>query len=105
MESYLDFFFSDTYSSSETLQHLSMTFALVNQRLASGQAVSDSTLAIVVMLIQLAQLRDEHPHIDVHFKGLWQMVALRGGLCEMESNPALMLKICKSVSMTPRCFR
>lgn len=97
METCNEFFFSDGVSSPTALYHLSQTFTLVNKRLQSDEALSDSTLGIVVMLIFQEQMRKEKLESEIHYEGLRKMIELRGGLCQLERNLPLLLKICKSV--------
>lgn len=97
METCNEFFFSDGVSSPKALYHLSQTFTLVNKRLQSDEALSDSTLGIVLLLIFQEQLRNAKLDSRIHYEGLRKMVELRGGLCQLEGNLPLLLKICKSV--------
>lgn len=90
-----EFFLGQVVSSPETLYHLSQTFALVQTRLTSDEALSDSTLGIILMLIIQEQVRNEHQKAEVHYEGLRKMIELRGGLCQLEGNLPLLLKICK----------
>jgi hypothetical protein len=83
--------------SSKAVFHSSQTFAQVNKRLGTDQALSDSTLAIIVMLIMQEQMRKEEHEAEIHYEGLKKMVELRGGLSQIESNRPLVVKICKSV--------
>ena len=95
MEACSSFFFGGGSSSPEALQHLSKTFTLVQERLASDEALSDSTLGIILMLIAQEQIRHEQREAEIHFEGLKRMIELRGGLSQLESNVPLLLKICK----------
>ena len=89
------FIFSGGVSSPEALYHLSQTFTLVERRLKSDEALSDSTLGIILMLVIQEQIRKEERQARVHYEGLTKMVELRGGLCKLERNRPLLLKICK----------
>lgn len=62
------------------MHHLSQTFRLINKRLSENDAVSDSTIAVVVILAQHERLRGHHGEGLVHFSGLERMVQLRGGV-------------------------
>lgn len=82
--------------SPKALHHLAETLFHVNARLQGEDALSDSTLAIVVSLINQEQIRNEHSGARVHIDGVRRIVALRGGLDELGTgNLPLMLKICK----------
>ncbi len=67
----------------------------MQQRLESEEALSDSTLSIIIQLIIQEQIRKEQWQAEIHYEGLRKMIELRGGLCEMEKNLPLVLKICK----------
>jgi hypothetical protein len=95
METCNEFFFGESVSSPEAMYHLSRTFALLKKRLKSDEALSDSTLGLILMLIIQEQIRKEHMQAKVHYEGLRKMVELRGGLCQLENNLPLLLKICK----------
>lgn len=85
--------------SHSSLHHLTETIQIVKRRLASDQALSNSTIAIVLSLVQQEQMRDELGAARTHAKGLGKMVELRGGLESIEQdgaqNKLLVLKLCK----------
>ena len=83
------------FSSPEVLYHLSKTFTLVKRRLKSDEALADSTLGIILMLIIQEQIRNEQMEANIHYEGLRKMIELRGVLCQLERNLPLLLKICK----------
>lgn len=70
---------------------------MVQQRIDGKDALSDSTLAIVISLFHQEQIRKQYAAAEVHMKGLQRMVQLRGGIQKLETSPYLMLKTCKSV--------
>ena len=74
---------------------LSRTYAHLQERLDSAEALSDSTIGIVVSLISQEQIRNGYPGSKIHIDGLKRMVQLRGGLGRLEDNRMLLLKICK----------
>ncbi|KAJ5552674.1 hypothetical protein N7494_002052 [Penicillium frequentans] len=78
------------------MYHLSQTFAQVNKRLQGDDALSDSTIAIVMSLINQEQIRQHLSAAMIHVKGLEKMIELRGGLSQLEGNVPLVLKICKT---------
>ncbi|PWY75522.1 hypothetical protein BO70DRAFT_430957 [Aspergillus heteromorphus CBS 117.55] len=96
METCNEFFYSQGVSSAKALHHLSQAFTLVNRRIQSDEALSDSTLGIILMLIFQEQLRKAKWESKVHYEGLRKMVELRGGLTRLEGNHPLVLKICKT---------
>lgn len=79
----------------KALHHISRTFAMVQERLNGDDALSDSTLAIVVSLFHQEQIRRHYAAARVHMEGLQRIVKLRGGLSTLRSSPYLMLKSCK----------
>lgn len=91
----IDFFLAREEVSPAVLTHLSQTFTLVNQRLSSDEATSDTSLAVVVLLIIYEQLRRDEEKMQVHFEGLRRMVKLRGGLVALKHNCSLVQKICR----------
>lgn len=90
-----EIFHCDGESSAKALYHLSQTFAQVKKRLEGDDALSDSTIAIVMSLINQEQMRQQYSAAVVHVKGLQRMIELRGGLSQLEGNLPLVLKICK----------
>lgn len=94
----IDFFLAREEVSPAVLTHLSQTFTLVNQKLSSNEATSDTSLAVVVLLIIYEQLRRDEDRMQVHFEGLRRMVNLRGGLIALGHNCSLVQKICRQVA-------
>ncbi|KAL3703951.1 hypothetical protein TMatcc_009641 [Talaromyces marneffei ATCC 18224] len=82
-------------STSQALYHRSRTLALVAQRLAGKDALSDSTLGVIVMMIVQEQMRKVVFEAHIHYEGLRRMIEARGGLDQLEQSPTLLLKICK----------
>ncbi|KAL7908079.1 hypothetical protein GGI35DRAFT_486222 [Trichoderma velutinum] len=88
--------YSDNGSSSpKALYHLSQTFNYVTSLLAGPDALSDSTIMIVVTLISQELIRKGDGALRVHLDGLQKMIQLRGGLPKLEGSTALLLKLCK----------
>ncbi|KAI8966282.1 hypothetical protein F5Y11DRAFT_188817 [Daldinia sp. FL1419] len=78
----------------EGLRHLSDSLRLVNQRLSGGNALSDTTLAAVVAMLQYERMCGQHDQGLIHFRGLQQMVELRGGISQLlRDRPELTQKI------------
>ncbi|KAL6401646.1 hypothetical protein AUP68_15523 [Ilyonectria robusta] len=96
MEASNEIFMDNGASSPKALYRLSQTLAIVKRRLESADALSDSTIGIVVSLISQEQCRKEFLGAKAHIDGLRRMVELRGGLSQLEGNIALLLKVCKT---------
>lgn len=76
--------------------HLLQTFRLINERLSGNDAVSDATIAVVVILAQNDRLHSRHREGLVHLRGLERMVQLRGGVMALSSyRPGLTQKMFK----------
>lgn len=97
MQASNELFLGDGDSSPNALYHISQTLAAVNRRLHSNEALSDSTVAIVISLVHQEQMRNRQTDALVHFKGLARIVELRGGLdgLRAEGDPYLPAKLCK----------
>lgn len=95
MQASNDIFSGHGDASPAALYHLSQALAQVKRRIESGDALSDTTLGIVVALITQEQIREHHSAAGIHIMGLQKMVHLRGGLDQVQENIPLVLKICK----------
>ncbi|KAI2777906.1 hypothetical protein F4815DRAFT_495041 [Daldinia loculata] len=85
---------TNSEDSTEGLSHLSDSLRLVNQRLSGGEALSDMTLASVVAMLQYERMCGQYDQGLIHFRGLQQMVELRGGISQlMKDKPELTQKI------------
>lgn len=84
-----------TARSPVALYHQSCAYLTVNQKLQGEEALLDSTLWLVVILINQEQLTQRHDISNIHLKGLERLIELRGGLSKLEPNAGLVLKICK----------
>lgn len=82
-------------SSPKALYHRQRTLSLVAERLAGKDALSDSTLGVIVMMIVQEQMRKVVPEAHIHYEGLKRLIEARGGLEQLEQSPTLLLKICK----------
>ncbi|KAJ5300803.1 uncharacterized protein N7443_005805 [Penicillium atrosanguineum] len=78
MQASNEIFHCNGQSSPKALYHLSQTFSQVKKRLEGENALSDSTIAIVMSLINQEQIRQQHAAAAVHVKGLEKMIELRG---------------------------
>ncbi|KAJ2896767.1 hypothetical protein MKZ38_005255 [Zalerion maritima] len=90
-----EFFLREGKSSPKALRYLSQTLTLVRKRVEGPDALSDSTLMIVLSLVSQEQMRGEYVGAKVHAEGLRKMVQLRGGLDGLEGNEGILLKVCK----------
>lgn len=78
----------------EAMNHLSRAFRLVNEKLSGNDAVSDTTIAVVIILSQYEGLQGRYHQGLVHFDGLQRMVELRGGITQLiRNNSCLVPKI------------
>jgi hypothetical protein len=76
------------------VQHLNKTFSLTNQRLSSTDAVSDASMAVVVMMAQYERQRERYIKGLAHIDGLQLMVEMRGGISPLANDkPSLFQKI------------
>lgn len=76
------------------MRHLSHAFRLINERLSGNDAVSDTTIAVVVIMAKYEDLQGQYHQGLVHLEGLQRMVQLRGGMSQLMKNmPALAQKI------------
>ena len=70
----------------EAIRHMSQALRLVSERLSGNDAVSDTTLAVVVAMAQCARLQGQYRQGLVHLEGLQQMIELRGGVSQLTRN-------------------
>jgi hypothetical protein len=97
MASTNEFFLGKGTNSPQALAYLSNSLLLVKRRMDGENALSDSTLAMIMLLILQEQVRHEEAS-QIHYEGLRTMINLRGGLHQLQSCPTLLLKMSKSVS-------
>lgn len=95
MDACSDFFLDRSTPSPAAIGHLSQAIQLVNSKLASGEALSDKTIFVVLGLTIHEQLRDDRHKWKIHFNGLCRLVELRGGLTQLVENRGLVEKICR----------
>lgn len=89
------FVFSNEAMSLEAIYHLGMAVRLVNQKLDTSEALSNSSISVVNFLLIREMYRGEHSSAMIHRNGLRKMIELRGGLAQLEEDHMLILKICK----------
>ncbi|KAJ5987488.1 hypothetical protein N7451_011853 [Penicillium sp. IBT 35674x] len=76
-----------------TIRHLNAAISIVNKRIANREIPTDATLVIVATMALMEKHRGSHENWDIHMKGLQKLVALRGGLVSLESQPLAMGKL------------
>ncbi|KAJ5626571.1 hypothetical protein N7528_003998 [Penicillium herquei] len=87
---------SDGRDSAKALYHVSQTLNEVRKRLKGPDAISDSSISMIVSLISQEQLANQLENAEIHARGLQQIVRLRGGIGSLEGNLPLTLQICKT---------
>ncbi|OAG10003.1 uncharacterized protein CC84DRAFT_459240 [Paraphaeosphaeria sporulosa] len=112
MQACNELFLGDGEKSPAAIYHLSNSLKYVRERLESEEALSDSTMGMVMSLITQEQCRQQHKAARIHMDGLAQMIKLRGGLESLEGCLPILLKACKTDLMyalqcedTPRFHR
>ncbi|CAH0018991.1 unnamed protein product [Clonostachys rhizophaga] len=79
----------------EATYHLGQAVALVNEKLDTPDALSNSSLAVVNFLVIRDIFKEDEASAKIHLRGLQKMLELRGGLCMVEDR-TLALKIAKT---------
>ncbi|KAK7229755.1 hypothetical protein V2G26_001925 [Clonostachys chloroleuca] len=79
----------------EAAYHLGHAVALVNEKLDTPDALSNSNLAVVNFLVIRDIFKEDEASAKIHLRGLQKMLELRGGLCMVEDR-TLALKIAKT---------
>lgn len=99
MRSCIEHFEETGNPSTVAFHHLSQAFTIVNRRMQGQDALSNSTLVLVMFLVNHEYIRKEFAAATMHLEGLARMVELRGGLTQLEktSDRYLLLKLCKLV--------
>jgi hypothetical protein len=78
----------------EAMRHISQAIRLVNEKLSGKDAISNTTIAVVVMMAQYEHLQGQYRQGLVHLDGLQRIVELRGGISELKKDkPNLAQKI------------
>ena len=90
-----EFVFGSEAVSLEAIYHLRKAVGLVNQKLGTSEALSNSSISVVNFMIVQGMYKEEHPSAEIHSNGLQKMIELRGGLSRLGEDPTLLLKICK----------
>ncbi|KAL4899185.1 hypothetical protein BDW74DRAFT_163844 [Aspergillus multicolor] len=66
-----------------TLYHQTETIVAVNSRIASGHAMTDATIASVLLLVITGTLQKDNGATEAHRSGLLSMIKMRGGLKQL----------------------
>lgn len=81
------------------IYYLSNSLKHVRERLQSREALSDSTIGLVMSFITQEEVRGQHKAARIHMNGLAKMVEVRGGLTSLEGCLPVLLKACKYVHL------
>ena len=79
------------------MYYLSNSLKHVRERLESSEALSDSTIGLVMSFITQEEVRGQHKAARIHMDGLARMVEMRGGLASLTGCLPVLLKVCKYV--------
>lgn len=80
------------------IHHLSHAFRFMNEKLSGDDALSDTTIAVAVMLAKYEPLCGHHAQGLVHLQAVHRMVHLRGGIAHFTKNrPSISQKIFRYV--------
>jgi hypothetical protein len=97
-QAYFDGLRGHEYSSIE-IHHAHQTLVMLQQRLDDSRfATSDSTICVVLSLVNMTALIGNHEASRKHMMGLCKMVEMRGGVRAFTENSQIQLKICRYVS-------
>ncbi|RHZ64512.1 hypothetical protein CDV55_106705 [Aspergillus turcosus] len=78
----------------QAMSHISHTFRLINQRLSRQEAISDTTMAVIVSMAQYERHQNQYQRGFVHVQGLRRIVQLQGGVLQVsKSHHILVLKM------------
>jgi hypothetical protein len=91
-EACIDFLVGIERYSHEFTYHMCLGLRLVNEKLSSSQALSDTSIATVISLCLIYSMRQLPVQVIVHFEGLCRLIELRGGLNQLRDNPTLVEK-------------
>jgi hypothetical protein len=78
----------------EATYHISQALRLINVKLSGKDAISNTNIAVVVIMAQFERLQNRHWQGIIHLDGLQRMVELRGGISQLKKDdPSIALKI------------
>lgn len=97
MSSCIEYFDDRVGNPSKAMQSLSRAFEIVNRRVQGNKVLDDSTMGLVMSLVNHEQLRRDPVATQIHLQGLMRMIQLRGGLDEIAktADPFMTFKLCK----------
>ena len=79
----------------EAIHHLRKAVGLVNHKLGTLEALSNSNISVVNFMLIQGMYREDHLSAEIHWNGLRKIIKLRGCLLQLEDDHTLALKICK----------
>ncbi|KAJ5553818.1 hypothetical protein N7513_003777 [Penicillium frequentans] len=88
-----------------TIKHLNAAISIVNKRIVKNEIPTDATLVIVATMALMEKHRGSHENWNIHMKGLQKLVALRGGLESLESQPLAMGKLYRNPTSQAEDFQ
>ncbi|KAF5494274.1 hypothetical protein CGCS363_v010066 [Colletotrichum siamense] len=88
-------FFQRSEESEQAILHTNQAFNMINERLSGTEALSDTTIGLACMFSVQESVRGDLEKYNVHLKGLYQMIELRGGIRVFEDNLEVLQKICR----------
>ncbi|KAK1847035.1 hypothetical protein CCHR01_10315 [Colletotrichum chrysophilum] len=69
---------------------------MINERLSGAEALSDTTIGLACMFSVQESVRGDLEKYNVHLRGLYRMIELRGGIRVFEDNLEVLQKICRT---------
>ena len=78
--------------------HYGQTLQLLQARLnefSHTLAISDSTIMVIITLMQAAELTGDFAALENHVNGLRKIVSLRGGVHALNTHNNLQVKVCR----------
>jgi hypothetical protein len=90
-----EFILDKPFETSKSIYHLNQAVRLIRQKLQTPEALSDSDIAVVNFLVVQGLLKEDQTVAEVHLKGLYEVLSLRGNLEQLENSPLLASKFCK----------
>ncbi|KAF4884549.1 hypothetical protein CGCFRS4_v012615 [Colletotrichum fructicola] len=92
----LDFFQRSEKDSEQAILHTNQAFNMINERLSGAEALSGTTIGLACMFSVQESVRGDLEKYNVHLRGLYQMIELRGGIRVFEDNLEVLQKICRT---------
>lgn len=60
--------------------HMARSLKLINARLAAKDGITDTNIAVIVVMTQYARMSGQLDDCRIHLDGLHRMIRLRGGI-------------------------